>query len=265
MEKIVNIISEYVYAQKEIPDDLMSEFSSEMIQIIEGQCTEEIPDAIWNLENYVKLYWRGSKYVHEECPARIFQLGQLLSYMNMIRQHFERIDEDISLEEYANTYRDKYLFFKSIHDRAGITHKDLAKLVHTSISSMSQFVSKIAGTGFIVTRVMGREKHYYLTDKGETLLDLLEERKTLHGHKYTKLLGALTNLNTVVSNDAFLKVVIGNKNGTLTKNVYATNKSEDNIAHMPILKLSANMKVLEGNNGEVAEWESSAAKIANLL
>lgn len=237
MKKIINAISEYVFHGKEVPEDLIYEFSTEAAQMIEGHDTEQISEEFWKLNHYVVLYWRGGKYTYEKSAVRIFQMGQLLSYMNMIRMYLEKVENDTSLNEYAKSLHDRYLFFKSIHDEEGITHKKLANKTQISISALSQFVNKIKGNGFILTRVMGREKHYYLTAKGEKLLGIMQEDR-MHSHRrYEKLLSALYNFNKSVSNDTAYKAVITNETENLIEDIYALNKAESDKRTEHVLKI----------------------------
>lgn len=254
MEKTINMISEYVFEGKEVPEELLYEFSEEVTRIIEGRGLEDIPDEFWKLENYVELYWRGGKFAYEEDPARVFQMGQLLSYTNLINIWFEKMEKDISLEEYARIYGDKYLFFKSIHDEYGITHKELASKLQMSTSALSQFVNRIKGKGFFISRAMGREKHYYLTDKGEKLLKIMLTRKAHFECNYTELLGAWNNFNKIITNDRIYQVVGGNTNVFLTKNMYLKNKIDNFNGYASISKDNVNRKELYGNYG-VERWK----------
>ena len=177
MKQLITIISNYISKREIIPDEYLYEFSTEITSAIESSDTERIPDEFWQLANYVELYWRGQKYTCDDSPERIYQMGQLLSFTKMIDIWFDRIETSTSLTEYAIIMNSKYSFFKSIHDESGITHKELASRMHTSVSSLSQFVNKIQGNGFFISRPMGREKHYYLTQKGEKIYELITKRQ----------------------------------------------------------------------------------------
>lgn len=178
MKQLINIISNYIFKREAIPDEYLYEFCKEITSAIELSDTECIPNEFWQLANYVELYWRGQKYSYDDNPERIYQMGQLLSFTKMISIWFDRIEKNTSLNEYALIMNNKYSFFKSIHDEPGITHKKLASKMHTSISSLSQFVNKIQGIGFFISRPMGREKHYYLTQKGEKIYELITKNQS---------------------------------------------------------------------------------------
>lgn len=177
MKQLITIISNYIFEKEPVPDEYLYELSTEITSMIELSDTERISNEFWQLANYVELYWRGQKYTCDDNPERIYQMGQLLSITKMVHIWYDRIEKNTSLKEYARIMNHKYSFFKSIHDESGITHKELANKMHTSVSSLSQFVNKIQGNGFFISRPMGREKHYYLTQKGEKIYELITKRQ----------------------------------------------------------------------------------------
>lgn len=177
MKQLITIISNYIFEKEPVPDEYLYELSTEITSMIELSDTKRISNEFWQLANYVELYWRGQKYTCDDNPERIYQMGQLLSITKMVHIWYDRIEKNTSLKEYARIMNHKYSFFKSIHDESGITHKELANKMHTSVSSLSQFVNKIQGNGFFISRPMGREKHYYLTQKGEKIYELITKRQ----------------------------------------------------------------------------------------
>ncbi len=262
MKSLVDMISKYVFNDMEIPEDLLYEFSTEAAQIVEMHNPDSIPEEFWKLENYVELYWRSRQFIHEKNNIRIFQMGQLLSHTNMIRIWSERIEQETSLDEYARMFQDKYLFFNCISNDYGITHKELAEQMSISVSALSQFVNKTKSLGFFMSRAMGREKHYYLTDKGNQLLRLMKKNSTPPHYKYTKLLGALDNLNDIVSNDPLYKAIIGWNNGFITEKIYALNKTKVFTDYNLILNISANINISE-DNSEEEEWAKNLNAITS--
>lgn len=177
MKQLITIISNYIFQKEPVPDEYLYELSTKITSMIELSETERISNEFWQLANYIELYWRGQKYTCDDNPERIYQMGQLLSITKMVHIWYDRIEKNTSLNEYARIMNHKYSFFKSIHDESGITHKELAAKMHTSVSSLSQFVNKIQGNGFFISRPMGREKHYYLTQKGEKIYELITKRQ----------------------------------------------------------------------------------------
>lgn len=176
MRELINLISEYVFDAAEIPESLLYEFSKKAMKVIQNRCVEAIPEEFWELEGYVESYWRGHKYTQSEDTLRIFQMGQLLSFTNMLSILSEETEKEISIEEYAVQLKEKYPIFKEIHEKPGITHKELADAIGMSVSSLSQFVTKYKWNGFFQSRAMGREKHYYLTKHGQQLYCTMKDK-----------------------------------------------------------------------------------------
>lgn len=174
MVEVVRIISEYVFEDRQIPEDLMYEFSKETAKIVRSGCTEVISEEFWELEHYIEAYWRGRKYMQSDDKARVYQMGQLLSFTNMICMLVEQQEKEVSIDDYAVRFKDRFLVFKGMFECPGITHKELADTAGLSVSSLSQFINKYKCDGFFLSRSMGREKHYYLTEYGEKLYSVMK-------------------------------------------------------------------------------------------
>lgn len=177
MKKLIEIIyNKYLLNGKEIPEDLLFEFSQDTIKIIQNKAAGDIPPEFWNFQHYVEMFWRGRKYEQGRNPALVYQMGQLLAYTGMLRDVADENEKVLSIEEYAGRWEDKYLVYKGIHDEPGINHKRLAAVSDLSVSSLSQFAAKTKWDGYFICRTAGREKYYYLTEEGERLYRLLNSR-----------------------------------------------------------------------------------------
>lgn len=177
MEKIIEHILKYIMEERELPEEFLYAFSQETEKIVRSRQIESIPELFWELENYVGMFWRGEKFNYVEKPYIIYQMGRLLSFTNMICMVADEKEKELSIEDYAIQWRDRYSVFKFIHEQKGITHKALAKAVNMSPSSLSQFMTKVKWEGFFACRLMGREKHYYLTDYGEQLYEFMKQQE----------------------------------------------------------------------------------------
>lgn len=185
MKRIVKSIYNYILEEKEIPEDFLYEFSQNIINIVQSENIQELPPEFEDLQNYVEMYWRGRKYKREENPVRIYQLGQLLSYVNLIRDVIDSNKDKVSMTEYAARWDNRFLVFQGMYDKPGITHKHLARFSKMSPSSLSQFMDKTKWDGYYTYRIVGREKYYYLTPKGNELYALFcEEREKEFSYNY---------------------------------------------------------------------------------
>ncbi|HIW41122.1 MAG TPA: hypothetical protein H9743_03130 [Candidatus Mediterraneibacter vanvlietii] len=175
MKRLIEQIFNYILDEEIIPEDLLFEFSQDTLQIVQHNNGTELTSQFWSFQNYIESFWRGEKYQHISNSFFVYQMGQLLAYTNMIRDVADEEEKRVSIEDYARRWKNRYLVFKGMHDKRGITHKSLAEYSEMSTSALSQFISKTKWDGYYTYRVMGREKHYYLTKRGEKLYDLLQE------------------------------------------------------------------------------------------
>ena len=176
MEEIIKRIFEYIIEERELPEDLLYVFSKETTKIIQSREVASIPKLFWELENYVGTFWRGGRLNYVEKPYIIYQMGRLLSFTNMICMMADEKEKELSIEDYAIQWQDQYLVFKFVHEQKGITHQALAKAANISPSNLSQFMIKVKWDGFFNCRLMGQEKHYYLTNYGEQLYEFMEKK-----------------------------------------------------------------------------------------
>lgn len=94
MEKLSNLILKCIKNNQKIPEELICEFWNKTIQIIKTECTEILGPEFWTLENYISLYWRFEKYNspdNHDSKQKIYQMGQLISCINMINIINEKI------------------------------------------------------------------------------------------------------------------------------------------------------------------------------
>lgn len=189
MKELAEQILDYIMENREVPEDLLYEFSKETLRIIQSRQTTSIPDTFWDLENYVETFWRCSEFTQAENSYFVHQMGQLLSFTNLISIMDDEEQRELSIEDYAEQWRDRYLVFDYIHRHRGITHKTLAEASGMSVSALSQFINKVKWTGVFNCRSMGREKHYYLTEYGEQVYEYMKknaEKKKLGRSRLTE-------------------------------------------------------------------------------
>ncbi len=237
MKEMVNSILECILDARKIPEEMLYEFSKMATKIVQNGCTEVIPEEFWELESYVQTYWRGEKYLKSDDAVQIYQMGRLLSFTNMLAMLAEHKEKEVSIEDYVVQLKDKYIIFKEIQNRPGITHKELADVAGMSVSSLSQFVNKYKLHGFFRGRTMGREKHYYLTDYGQQLYSAMKDRyEKITLSDYRKALMEWTFLD-IINNIQYES--LANKRQIIIKN---------NV-HLPILKRDiGNMVVFSERN-----------------
>ncbi len=174
MRELVRLILDCLLEVREIPEELLYELSKTTVMIVEQRCMEEIPEEFWELESYVEAYWRGEKYKKTDDMVRVYQMGQLLSFTNMLCMLTEQQEKERLIDDYAVRSKDSYHIFEEIYVKPGIAHKDLAIIAGLDTVSLTQFLNEYKLNGFIQSRSMGCEKHYYLTDHGKKLYSVMK-------------------------------------------------------------------------------------------
>lgn len=174
MRELVNLIFKFVLEAKEIPEELLYEFSKQTAEIVQNGCTEIIPKEFWELESYVDAYWRGHQYIKSDNNIQIYQMGQLLSFTNMLSMLAEEMEKESSIEDYAARLKDGYGAIKEIQEHPGITRKELEQTAGMNGPSLAQLINELKWNGFLQPRSMGQEKHYYLTKHGQQLCSAME-------------------------------------------------------------------------------------------
>ena len=244
MQRLIEFIYNYIFEGKEVPEDLMFEFSQSTMKIVQSGNVQELPPEFEDLQNYVELFWRGRKYEREEKPIRIYQLGQLLSYINLIRDVADEQKRKISMEEYAERWSKRFRVFLGMHVKPGIMHKELAKFSGITPSVLSQFVAKTKWDGYYTYRIVGREKYYYLTSKGQELYSLLWRKQNRENLHYYLPLDAYSHYDeiAILSNNNIYKQDLVKKRLDFGKRVVTVNQEK-----LPIRRGGYKMEVHYGN------------------
>lgn len=226
MEKLVDRILDCVWAENDIPEELLYEFTSKAIRMVQLRSLEQLPESYRELEHYVDSFWRAQRFETVDA-TRVYEMGRLLSLTNMLGMVAEQETEEQSLHEYAAKFRDWYLVFKGIYDTPGVTHKRLAKYARKSDSSLSQFINKNQWSGFYLCRRFGREKYYYLTELGEKLYEvMMSQQPHPTEERYAGYLGVKNNIEKNImdiSNDSRYRVSRTERGGFIENKIYGIN------------------------------------------
>ncbi len=261
MNELIKRIFEFILNKEVIPEDLMYEFSQDTMNFVRKKECEDLPEVFGDFQSYVELFWHSRKYNQIQNPKIIYQMGQLLAYVNMISDSVQDEEEELSLEDCANRWKNRYPVFKAVYYERGITHKKLAQLSGLSPSSLSQFLSKIRSEKVFLSRTMGREKHYYLTEKGEKIYHLLSEKQLSQVcSTYTKELNTgilnvqetIQNIEPAITN--IFMAILGN--GSLPSNTNVEKRKE-----MALADIIDARKLISNDEEEIWERDSKTWEV----
>ena len=77
----------------------------------------------------------------------------------------------------------------AVYGKEGLTQKELGEILHLMPSTVTRFVEKLEGNGFVSTRQDGRMSRIYLTDKGKEIQQQISECWDSLHERYAKVLG----------------------------------------------------------------------------
>lgn len=191
------IITELLYSIKDgktISNDLVHVFIHSAMRIINEREPKQIAVEYADFSRYINAFWHREGYSKIRSKRSIFVLGEIVSCTRMLDAFLEKQKENDDLETIKNKSESYLPFLKAIKNQSGIKHKELAVKTEMSPSALSHFVVNNRHLGFFSDMVVGREKYYYLTAKGESVLKQLEVNNANNeAEESTKKDGSLGN------------------------------------------------------------------------
>ena len=175
-------ISEYVQnnllSGEKASNTVIIELISELSYYIKAGLSHKIPPEFYRLSGYVKNKVQFGN-LNEISADMLLVYGKLWSIATLVEVVEQEESMVQSIDDDVIQFENKYVIFKAIRDKSGITHDDLAKAAGVSVSSLSQFISKLDYGKYFVSSQIGRRKYYYITDNGRELIDKIEIRSSV--------------------------------------------------------------------------------------
>ena len=189
---------------REIRDEQILLFLEWALDVVEKKEFQNMPRSYFLLKEKIYKY-RMYDTVEELTAKQAFSYGNLWSSIRLIEIAEKRKKEEISIAVLVKKYIKNIEVFHIIKNNPGIKHKDLAEKCGKTVSELSQFFNQIAEENFFSFIRLGREKYYYLEDKGVCLLEQMEEQSKISEvsteQLATKELFINTNINTADNNN----------------------------------------------------------------
>lgn len=176
---ICNTLIERLRMKKEVDEEQVNVFLDGVMTDLSA--AEEVGHESFpfqSLSDFINKMWfyrdfgRASRY-------QIFLYGSIWAGVKLIERKCAKKKSKGKLNELISYYIDKEWLLKAIYDHPGIRHKDLAKIGDMSVSQLSQVISRASKESLITYQRLGREKYYFLMERGETLYDEICKRKRL--------------------------------------------------------------------------------------
>lgn len=189
---IIDDISAHMTSKKELTQELLFSFMKKFIADNGSFFDAGKPESYKAMRSRLNELWQYREW-EEMSSEQAFLYGQLYGCVKLC-EYREQIRQNTAWFNFLlSKYADSKLFY-IIKKKPGIRHKDLAEKIGLSTGRLSQMMDEEDMRELIASRVMGREKYYFLGAKGEELLQKLETQK--RKAKKEKLRKAITeNVN----------------------------------------------------------------------
>lgn len=105
-----------------------------------------------------------------------FLCGQLYGCVKLCEYREQSRQDVLNLDHLLEKYADSKLFY-IVKKNPGIRHKNLANEIGLTTGRLSQMMDDEDMKELIISRALGREKHYFLGAKGEELLQRLKAQR----------------------------------------------------------------------------------------
>lgn len=161
--------------QREIREEQISLFLKLSLKIIDSTEELELPRSFYLLKENVYKCWLYEE-IGELDANQAFVYGNLWGALKLIDFAKKSRENRKVLDSLACQYEKNSYVFQIMNDNPGIKHKDLAELSNKTPSELSQFLSKIKEEQLFYDVRLGREKYYYLEERGISLLNKMKKQ-----------------------------------------------------------------------------------------
>ena len=176
--------------EKYLDREKVENFLEQIILLLDENIIEDLPDDYKKLYSQINEQWYYKKF-DQISLEESFLLGGVWAAQELVEKKYQMQKENRTLEKLKSKYMRFQPIFRTVIENPGVQHKDLARMVEKSTSELSQIMAKIDGDNLIVYSRAGREKHYYISDKGKRLCDQIQQEKVRNN--------LMTNLFAVVA------------------------------------------------------------------
>ncbi|MDD4785168.1 MAG: hypothetical protein PHH12_01815 [Candidatus Shapirobacteria bacterium] len=145
-------------------------------KIIEKGETEKLGESFDELRRRLQSYYQYG-YIEKMESGRAFDFGAVWSIVKMIEIINDRKQEPILIRHFAEKYFKYYQFFFVLKEFSGIEFFELVKKTKMSISELAGLVARLQWERFFSFSRLGKKAYFYLEERGEELLMVMEEIK----------------------------------------------------------------------------------------
>lgn len=174
LDRIMVDISDRITSEKELTQEQIFYFMKKFIAD-SGSFFDEIKSKSYKtMRSLLNEMWQYREWKNMS-SEQAFLYGQLYGCVKLCEYREQNRQETAWINSLVSKFSDSKLFH-IIKKYPGIRHKELAKAINVTPGRLSQIMDDEDMNELLSSRLMGREKYYFLGAKGEELLHELEVR-----------------------------------------------------------------------------------------
>lgn len=196
-ERVKNICKEILDKwknEKMIKTDQIFVFLEGIIDLMKEGEGSAIPKEYQKLSGKLDEMYQYKEY-EQMTAADAFVMGSLWSGIKIEERYRTRAAQQVSMKKLVRKYENYRWFLRAIYNNPGINQKDLAKKGKKDTSQLSQLAVRLSEDGLFTCDRVGREKYYYLQERGEQVYDELKKEKREQRNIYAKSIKAISTSN----------------------------------------------------------------------
>lgn len=168
-------ITDCIVADHRLTQDLVFHFMKSFVADTASFLDEIKSESYESMRSLLYEVWQYREF-EDLSPEQAFLYGQLYGCVKLCDYREENHHETVWINSLVSKYSDSKLF-SIVKEHPGIRHKDLAQKMNITPGRLSQLMDDEDMNELLSSRLLGREKYYFLTLKGELLQQKLEAQK----------------------------------------------------------------------------------------
>lgn len=169
--------------KRKIDEERVQSLFEGIVENLTSDLLKDAPDSCRNLYSKINELWYYKKF-QGYSAEEIFLLGGIWGAFELVKQKEEVKKRIKDQEELVKRYERYAGLFKAVFQSPGINHKELADKTEKSVSELSQIMNRMTSEKLFTFNRAGREKHYYLSEKGKLIYEKLKIKKKEIGKKF---------------------------------------------------------------------------------
>lgn len=180
-ERITNLsksIIKRLQLGRDIDEELIYAFVNAVTEKLEHYDEDISSEEYLHLKERIETIWKHESF-YDIALDQIFLCGSLWGVIHILEMFRKKQHEQRECRVLVNKYKeDTYFdFLNAIYTKPGIKNSTLAQICDVTPSRISQMISSAKEEGLVVFQKVGREKYYFINNKGTIVYRMLQEER----------------------------------------------------------------------------------------